>query len=325
MRLSIIVPLYNNPAQAADCLGSLMASATPDCEIIAVDDGSTDGTPEVATALGVRVLRLGRNSGPAVARNAGAASASGDILVFVDQDVVAPPEAIGRIARIFERRPELAAVFGSYDAAPRARGLVSQFRNLLHHYVHQRGDPDASTFWTGCGAVRREVFQELGGFRRLAGVEDVELGYRLRRRGHRILLDRELQVKHLKAWTLGSMIRTDVTRRALPWTRLIRATGTAPEALNLRPGQRWSVGMTALLPGLFVASVLDPLLLIPTGVLVLAILTLNADFYRFLRTVRGTGFALAGVPLHLVYFGCCGLGAAWAYVSTGRVTEQPGA
>jgi glycosyltransferase involved in cell wall biosynthesis len=325
MRLSIIVPLYNNPGQAAECLGSLTASTRPDCEIIAVDDGSTDDTPSVAAALGVRLLRLGRNSGPAVARNAGAAAASGDVLVFVDQDVVAPPAAIDRIARTFEHRPDLAAVFGSYDAAPRARGLVSQFRNLLHHYVHQRGDPDASTFWTGCGAVRRAVFQELGGFHRIAGVEDVELGYRLRRRGHRILLDRELQVKHLKAWTLGSMIRTDVTRRALPWARLIRDTGTAPEALNLRPGQRWSVGLTALLPALSVASPLEPLLLIPAGALVLAIVTLNADFYRFLRAVRGTRFALASMPLHFVYFGCCGLGAAWAYLTIGRAPEQAGA
>jgi cellulose synthase/poly-beta-1,6-N-acetylglucosamine synthase-like glycosyltransferase len=325
MRLSIIVPLHNDPNQAAECLGSLTTSTVPDCEIIAVDDGSTDDTPAVAAALGVRVLRLGRNSGPAVARNAGAACAAGDILVFVDQDVVAPPAVIERIARAFEERPELAAVFGSYDAAPRARGLVSQFRNLLHHYVHQCGDPDASTFWTGCGAVRREVFQELGGFRPETGVEDIDLGYRLRRLGHRILLDRELQVKHLKVWTLGSMIRTDVAKRALPWTRLIRATGVAPGALNLRPAQRWSVGLTALLPLLSVASPLEPILLIPAGAVVLAIVTLNAGFYRFLRTARGNWFALASVPLHLIYFGCCGLGAALAYAGIGRVPERTGA
>jgi glycosyltransferase involved in cell wall biosynthesis len=318
MRLSIIVPLYNNPVQAAECLASLAGAAGPNVELIAVDDGSTDETPAVAARLGFRVVRLGRNAGPALARNAGASHAAGDVLVFVDQDVVAAPAAIDRIARTFARRPELAALFGSYDAAPRAPGLVSQFRNLLHHYVHQRGDPEAGTFWTGCGAVRRDVFQKAGGFRRLAGVEDIELGHRLRRMGCRILLDRELQVTHLKAWTLGSMVRTDVTRRALPWGRLMLASRSYPRTLNLRSDQRWSVGLTALAAALLAASPLRPFLLVPAGALVLVILALNAGFYRFLRTARGARFALASVPLHLVYFGCCGVGAAWALVDYAR-------
>jgi GT2 family glycosyltransferase len=310
--VSVIVPLYNSPGQAAECLAAIAASGGPKPEVIAVDDGSTDGTPAVAAAAGARLVRLERNSGPAAARNAGARVASGEILLFVDQDVVVAPGVIDRVARTLDRRPDLAALFGSYDAAPRAPGIVSQFRNLLHHYVHQQGDPEASTFWAGCGAVRREVFQSLGGFDPTQVLEDVELGYRLRRQGHRILLDRELQVKHLKAWTLRSMIRTDIVMRALPWARLILSTGTAPAALNLRTAGRWSVGLTALALALTVLSPLEPYLLLPAGVVVATIVALNAGFYRFLLRERGLGFAAAAVPLHLVHFACCGLGAAWA-------------
>jgi len=325
MRLSVIVPLHNDPLQATECLGAIARSAGPDVELIAVDDGSTDTTPDAVAALGIRLVRLERNVGPALARNAGARHASGDVLLFVDQDVVVGPTAIQRIRCAFTRDAQLAAVFGSYDASPRAPGLVSQFRNLLHHYVHQQGDPEASTFWAGCGAVRRDVFQELGGFRRLAGVEDIELGFRLRRMGGRILLDRELQVTHLKRWTLRSMIRTDVAQRALPWTRLILASRSAPRTLNLGSGQRWSVAFVTLASGLLVGAAVEPLLLVPAGGLVVATAALNAGFYRFMRQVRGAGFALAGIPLHLVYFACCAAGAAWAIVEPRRAREEYGA
>ena len=315
VRVSVIVPFYNRPEQVSECLRAIRRSAGPDVELIAADDGSTDATPAVVEALGVRLVRLGRNQGPAAARNAGAAIAAGEILLFVDQDVIVAPGVIDRVVRTLDQHPELAAVFGSYDAAPRAAGIVSQFRNLLHHYIHQQGDPDASTFWAGCGAVRRAVFQSLGGFDPAERLEDVELGYRLRRQGHRIRLDRDRQVTHLKAWTLRSMIRTDVAMRALPWARLVLRTGAAPAALNLRPRQRWSVALTGIGLALIVLSLLVPWLLLLAGAAVVAVLALNVDFYRFLREARSTRFALAGVPLHLLYFTCCGVGAAWALLS----------
>jgi hypothetical protein len=202
---------------------------------------------------------------------------------------------------------------------------VSQFRNLLHHYIHQHGDPEASTFWAGCGAVRREVFQSVGGFDVNLVLEDIELGYRLRQHGFRILLDPELQVKHAKVWTLRSMIRTDILLRAVPWAKLILRTRTAPGTLNLRPAQRWSVALTGLVLVLVVASPVAPFLLLPAGAAVIGILTLNANFYRFLCEVRGIPFALAGVFLHLLYFTSCGLGAVWTLLGGGRDLERRGA
>ena len=60
---------------------------------------------------------------------------------------------------ILREEPGIAAVFGSYDDEPGAPNLVSQYRNLLHHFVHQTGRTEASTFWTGCGAVRRDALR----------------------------------------------------------------------------------------------------------------------------------------------------------------------
>ena len=118
-----------------------------------------------------------------------------------------------RIRRAFTADPGLAALFGSYDDSPEAEGVVSVFRNLLHHHVHQSAAGPATTFWGGIGAVRRDAFERVGGFdqERFAepSVEDIELGMRLTAAGAHILLDPDVQGKHLKRWTLPQMIHTD--------------------------------------------------------------------------------------------------------------------
>lgn len=312
MWISVIIPVYNNTRDLPECLSAVKASAkNSDTEIIVVDDASTDETPSVAASIGVRVLRLERNSGPAAARNLGARHARGEILFFVDADVVLAPGALDRAVRILDTRPELAAVFGSYDARPRAHGLVSQYRNLLHHFVHQQGNPEASTFWAGCGAIRREIFLAVGGFDAerfpRPSIEDIELGVRLRRAGHRILLDREIQGTHLKRWKLGAVIRTDITCRAIPWSRLILDSRQAPDDLNLKRGQRVSVALVALSAAVLPLALWRvDLLVLPIAAL-LTVLVLNRDLFAFFGRQRGLRFAIACVPLHLLYFLYSGL------------------
>lgn len=170
-------------------------------------------------ARGVEVIQLTQQCGPASARNRGARHASGSIFLFVDADVVVQRDTLSRAVAFFRARPDIAAVFGSYDDAPAEMNFVSQYKNLQHHFVHQRAAPEAATFGAGCGAVRREAFEAVGGFdaKRYPqpSVEDIELGYRLRRMGCEIALDRGLQVKHLKRWTFFSLLRTDIFNRAL--------------------------------------------------------------------------------------------------------------
>ena len=264
---------------------------------------------------------FGSNTTPAPpsARNHGAAHARGDILFFVDADVVLAPGAVRRVLETLDANPGLDAVFGSYDDRPRAQGVVSRYRNLLHHYTHQNGEPEASTFWAACGAIRRSVFVEMGGFDgsryRHPSVEDIELGYRLRRAGHRILLDKGLQATHLKKWTLRSMIHTDVMRRAIPWSKLILESGRLPNDLNLRRGQRLSVLMTGLAFACLASSVVQPKLLFGAGASILVVLLLNRGWFSFLRRREGIAFAAASVPLHLLYLLYSGISYALAWVA----------
>jgi glycosyltransferase involved in cell wall biosynthesis len=305
-RMSVIVPVHNNASDLVQCIAALKPSASADTEIIVVDDASTDDTPAAARTSRVRVVEMSRNSGPGAARNQGAARARGDVLVFVDADVVVAADALDRIRRAFDADPELAAVFGSYDASPRAQGVVSQYRNLLHHFTHQQANSAASTFWAGCGAVRRDVFEALGGFDGSRfdrpSIEDIDLGVRMRRAGLRILLDKQLQATHLKHWNLRSMVATDISRRAVPWSRLILETGRIPDDLNLRRGQRLSAALVGVLCLVLPLIVVWPPAALGAISIVAAVIALNRGLFVFFFQRHGAGFAVACVPLHLLYF-----------------------
>ncbi len=315
-RIAIVVPVFDGAATLGECLAALLPGLACGDEILVVDDGSRDGSARIAEAAGVRVMRLPANGGQAAARNIGVGASRADVIVFVDADVVVAADVIARVRQTLAARPEIAAVFGSYDDRPRAESVVSAYRNLLHHYVHQRGAAEAFTFWAGCGAVRRAAFEHVGGFderpwRR--AIEDIELGYRLRAAGHRILLDPTLLCTHLKRWTLRSMLWTDTASRALPWTRLMIETPGGGSDLNLTLAQRLSVALVGGGLAACVAALVWPTLLWAALAAFGTVAVLNRDFYRYLARRRGAAFAAATIPLHLLYFSCSGVGFAWAW------------
>jgi GT2 family glycosyltransferase len=245
-----------------------------------------------------------RHLGPAAARNLGSREAGGDVLVFIDADVEVHEDVFVRIRSAFDGDTGLGAMFGSYDDDPGPAGIVSDFRNLLHHHVHHQSAGIATTFWAGLGAIRRDVFLELGGFdeRRdearlpFASVEDIELGMRLHSRGGRILLDPAIQGKHLKEWTLVSMTETDLLRRGVPWLRLILENRAGGSSLNLG----WSHRIATAASVLLLVGLLRRKLWLVGSTLALVIV-LDRHFYALLLRRRGASALVAGVPLHVLH------------------------
>jgi len=275
--ISVVVPACNAQEHLARCLQALAQSDFEPLEIIVADDGSQDTTPAIAAGFGATVLSTGRQMGPSFARNRAAEAASGDVLLFLDSDVVAKADTLSKIARSFEADPELDAIMGSYDSTPACQDFISQYRNLMHAYVHQTGAELASTFWSGCGAIRRNVFLECRGFNEKYGrpaVEDIELGYRLIEAGHKIVLDRTIEVTHLKRWTFWGLIKTDILDRGIPWTELILRDHMMPNDLNLQLSQRVSVALVFILVALsgMVAVLGGAYLLIPPFVVLFLML-----------------------------------------------------
>lgn len=326
--IGAVVPVHDGAAEIGACLDGLLAAGFAPDEIRVVDDASTDGTAAICRARGVEPIRLARNVGAAEARNRGAAATEAEILFFVDSDVVAAPDARRVIADFFAAHPDHAAIFGAYDARPAAPGRVSRIRNMLHRHVHLEGAGPASTFWTGCGAVRRTDFEAEGGFdsgQRM--MEDVEFGLRLHARSRPIAICPALQGTHLKRWSLAGMARTDLLDRAIPWARLLAAPrhGAAPATLNVsRAGHVSVLCVAASLVGLFVLAVAPgaglALLLASFALLAFA----NRRFLARLRREQGPGDAVAALPVLWVHYLCGGLGFFWVRSGLDRLCGPRG-
>lgn len=304
--ISVVIPAYNAAATLDRVLEALEQSEATRWETIVVDDGSEDETPHIARAHGCTVLRTEAGpGGPARARNLGAAAATAPVVAFIDADVLVQPTTLARLLAPLREDCELIAVFGSYDAEPAAPGMLSQYRNLLHHYVHQTARAEAVTFWAGCGAIRRAEFLACGGFDpsyARPSIEDIELGYRLTAAGKRIQVAKDVQVKHLKRWTLRSIITTDIRDRAIPWSVLIRRSGHLPNDLNLTYSSRVSgasaIALLALL-GLGFRKRFAWLLAMGPA---LALVSCNLRLYRFFFAHRGARFTAAAIALHWLYY-----------------------
>jgi glycosyltransferase involved in cell wall biosynthesis len=317
--ISVIMPVYNGAAFIERSLPPLigMLRRREVTEVIVVDDASTDDTPAVAAKLGARIIPAGGRLGPGGARNQAARPAIGEILWFVDADVVVHDDAAAELRRAFAE-PGVTAVFGSYDDRPPAKGFFSQYKNLIHHFHHQRGQREAATFWAGCGAVRKDAFLSAGGFDATAysqpSIEDIELGWRLRAAGGRIVLRPSLQGTHLKAWGLANLVHTDVFRRALPWSRLMLSRSGMVNDLNVGTAER----LRAVAAGLFFAggaACLHPAVpgWVPVA-LVAGIAAVNAELVGFFYRRRGALFALGGLLFHQVYYVYSGAVFVWCLV-----------
>ena len=323
LSVSIVVPVANGGTTFSDCLAALSRLAPPPLELIVVDDGSTDGSAERASAAGASVIRMARGAGPAAARNRGAAAAAGDAILFVDADVLVAADTVARVRDIMTDH-SLTAVIGSYDSRPTAPGLVSQYKNLIHRFVHQTSGPDAFTFWGACGAIRRDAFLAVGGFDERyvdPSIEDIELGYRLCRAGYRIRLERSLEVTHAKRWTLRSWLRTDIVARAVPWTELLLREGRLHDGLNLRMATRVCVALawTVLAAGIASVAVDGAWAVAVLGAVLLTLADLR--LWRYFIRLRGLWFTLRAVPLHWLYYLYSGAAFAFAamrHLASGR-------
>lgn len=310
---SIIVPAHQASGMLARTLGAILASDLPreHWELIVVDDASTDDTAVVGARYADTVVRLpGHPHGPAYARNRGFEVSRGELVMFFDADVVVHRDTVRRFCEVMQQHPDAGAAFGSYDDAPPAMGFMSQYRNLLHHYVHQRNAGEVDTFWAGAGVVRRKVFDDAGMYDEWhfarPQIEDIELGARIRGLDQKILLRPEIQVTHLKRWTLGNVIRTDLRDRGIPWARLLahRKAVLATTSLNLR----WSEKLNTILVWGGLALILAAgvrgswILLAAGGAALVSVLISSAPLFAFFRRARGVVFAVRVIPVHLMYY-----------------------
>jgi glycosyltransferase involved in cell wall biosynthesis len=275
-------------------------------EIIVVDDASLDGSVAIAARYADTVVKLsGRGSGPAYARNRGVELARGEIVAFVDDDVVVRPDTLPRMLATLDEQPEIDAVSASRDDNSGAPNFVSQYWNLLLSFGEQRHSGRCAQFAPGCGAVRRNAFLSAGMYDEwrfaTASLESVELGERLLAAGNGVVLSSELRVTHLKRWNLSAVSRqvwgrSTVLARSLGYVRMrIAAPSEVVFTLTLM-----LTPAVALLGTLMLAAAFVPPSHTANGVVALiGLLFTNLPLHRFYARTRGYGFAILSAPLHI--------------------------
>ena len=316
MKLSVVIPVYNSVASLAELLRALGESDPCDHEVIVVDDGSTDGSAAAAEALGARVIRLPKNSGPATARNAGVRAAAGEVILFLDADVKPPPSLMAHAARRLAEEPELVALNGYYSPVPLNPGFFPSFKARYIHFLFS-GKDDTQVLETCCAAVRKRVILEVGGFDesyRGADVEDYELGYRISALGP-MKIDHAMVVGHNFPGFFSNARK--FWRRSAMWTELLLARRRFDSA-----GTTASEGVQQVLGALaavfLLASPLAPRLLAPVFVALFGgYLFGSRHFFRYLYQEEGAGFAAAGIVVHWANSVVIVSGAAFGLIQYG--------
>ena len=207
MKFSIIIPAHNAENTLRQCLDAVFSSENKDFETILVDDGSTDRSASVAKSYSCTLITLNKNSGTAAARNIGKENARGEILVFIDADVMIKKDTLGIIEKTFAEDGDSVAVTGVLSKESPHKDFFSQYKNLYMHYIFKKCPRSIDFLFGSIVAIRKKYFLPFDDTFKIT--DDTELGQRYKERGKRILLPQELEVTHLKKYNLKSIIIND--------------------------------------------------------------------------------------------------------------------
>ena len=307
--LSVIVPVRDAGATLREVLLAIRASdlRADSYEIIVVDDASSDGSVAMAARYADIVVKLtGRACGPAYARNRGVEVARGEVLAFVDGEVVVRPDTLSRMLATLAENPDVDAVSASRDEKTGAGNFISQYWNTLLRFGEQHHFGNCAQFAPGCGAVRRPAFLSAGMYDEwrfpTACLESVELGERLLGAGRVALLSSELKVTHLKEWSIGLVCqevwgRSRVLARSLGYSRM---SAVAPSEVVFTLS-RALIPAAALLGTFMLAAafVPPPHVRGEAALALLVLLMTNLPLHRFYASARGVGFAAKSAPVHI--------------------------
>lgn len=215
MEISVVIPTYNAAKTLHQCLAALSHSTCSPKEIIVVNDNSTDNSVEIANCYNVRVINNENENGANICRNLGANTATGDVVLFIDSDVQIHSDTIALVAQNFDNE-NVDAVVGCYSTYPEQKGLMTKYKNLWIRYSYLKSKKEIDWIFGAVSAIKRDVFNKMGGFdselHAKHGVDDLELGKRLTSNGYKITLNKNVEVDHLKEFTLKSFIKNEFMR-----------------------------------------------------------------------------------------------------------------
>lgn len=180
------------------CLEAAYASEYDDFEVIVVDDNSSDNSLEVIKKFPCKLISLKENAGASKARNLGAQNSSGDIIFFTDADCLFQKDTLRAASEAVNDEDRDVIIGGTYTVEPYDKDFFSRFQTVFINYSETKktGDPDYIA--THAMVIDSQTFKQSDGFQEdfLPILEDVEFSHRLRKTGHRLLMNTKIQVQH---------------------------------------------------------------------------------------------------------------------------------
>lgn len=266
-KISVVIPVKNSLATLPECISAVKANTYEDYEIVVVDDLSEDGSADYARKAGCRVVRSHSPHGVSAARNTGAIESEGEIIFFIDSDIIIEKDSLEKLAEIYETlQPD--AVVGVQSEKLRFNNFLSQFKNLWMRYTYLNQPEYVALFYTSAASIKKELFLKVGGFDEkynVPNVEDTDFGQKYFREGYRIYLARNLPVEHVKSYALKSILKTDY----------YRARGLVKMVLR-RGIKGISGGNTTSVPSLYMMQM--PAFLLLLALFFLSCITANSVF-----------------------------------------------
>ena len=330
--VSIIIPVRNGADTIGRCLEAALASRYERFEVIVVDDASDDRSAEIVRMFPCMLLQLPAPSGASRARNVGASHSRGEILFFTDADCLLNEDALAIAVRSLSAAGDTVVVGGTYTLQPADDRFFSAFQSAFIHYFESRGGESPDYIATHAMALYARTFKASRRFAEdyLPILEDVDFSHRLRRTGHRLVMDSSIQVRHLFDYSLLESIGNGF-RKAKYWTiysvhnrDLLADSGTASRALKLDVAALFG----SLLALLFVLSTGNLWFSVVIALLMALNINVNRDLVRTFYRARGMAFAGAASAYYFLVYplavGAGGLAGVFSYRRYARLLEVTG-
>ena len=276
LNASVIIPAYNAQKTIKQCIEALQQQSVKPLEIIVVSDGSTDETEKIVSQImGARLLTQ-KNSGPAVARNKGARTAKGEIIVFIDSDCIADKNFIKFMLEPF-KDSGISGVQGSYKI--KQKELIARYTQIVIEMSYEKMAKQKFIDHIGsyAAAYRRKDFLALNGFNESypkASGEDTEFSYRMSGQGKKLVFYPKAFVYHFHPTSFWKHLKVKFMRGFYR----VRVFKTHAKKMGKDSFIPITVKILTGLAGLFVASLIVSIfflefLLIALGLLAAMLLT----------------------------------------------------
>lgn len=316
MTISAIIPAYH-PRNIKECVLAIVLSRYKPHEIILVDDNSkTDYFKGIEQYC--KIIKLDKHSGAARARNAGALASKGELLCFIDSDVLVFEDTLELIASIFRKDPEISAVQTTCIDRCGFVNFASQYQNLYFHYntITVR-EKYLATIIGHCFAVRRKDFDLAGGFDEEivgASVEDGNFGLKLYKLNKKIYLDQGIKIWHKRSLSPLTIINKMFTKSSDKIYTLLKSGDLFKVNPDKTEHSKMKIAaiLAALLSALsLISSIFFPQILFVALFILLAYLLCSGQFVFFCLRKNGSIFAVKVVLFHYLNCFSSSLGIIW--------------